>query len=148
MPDTTNCLASIHAPCFQMNRDLTLLRMLSWLVMFPNFLALGELFGSVLAYEIKKKSFGNLFKIFLSFYGFHPLTLITFFMLERETENVCGTAICKASLDNHFAFLHFFFSRIVLITDFCTMSWTSVQSSSGTVSIRSNSLKLFVTSTV
>ena len=57
-------------------------------------------------------------------------------------------AICKASLDNHFAFLHFFFLGMVLIMAFCTMLWTSIHSSSGTLSIRSNPLNLFVTSTV
>ena len=44
------------------------------------------------------------------------------------------TAICKAFPDNHFAFLHFFFLGMVLITSSCTMSWTSVHSSSGTLS--------------
>ena len=58
------------------------------------------------------------------------------------------TAICKASSDNHFAFLHFFFLGMVLISVSCTMSWTSVHSFSGTLSIRSNPLNLFVTSTV
>ena len=38
------------------------------------------------------------------------------------------SAICKASSDNHFAFLHFFFLGMVLITASCTMSWTSVLS--------------------
>ena len=42
-------------------------------------------------------------------------------------------AICKASSDNHFAFLHFFFLGMVLITASCTMSWTSIHSSSGTL---------------
>ena len=51
------------------------------------------------------------------------------------------SAICKAFSDNHFAFLHFFFLRMVLITASCTMSQTSVHSSSGTPSIRSNSLE-------
>ena len=32
------------------------------------------------------------------------------------------TAICKASSDSHFAFLHFFFLRMVLIPVSCTMS--------------------------
>ena len=36
------------------------------------------------------------------------------------------TAICKASSDNHFAFLHFSFLRLVLIAASCTMSQTSV----------------------
>ena len=34
------------------------------------------------------------------------------------------TAICKASSDNHFAFLHFFFMGMMLITASCTMSQT------------------------
>ena len=58
------------------------------------------------------------------------------------------TTICKASSDNHFAFLHFFFLGVVFITVSYTMSWTSFHSSSGTWSIRSNHLNLFVTSTV
>ena len=58
------------------------------------------------------------------------------------------SAICKASSDNYFAFLHFFFLEVVLIIDFCTMSWTSIHSSSGTLSIRYNPLNLFVTSTL
>ena len=38
------------------------------------------------------------------------------------------TAICKASSDSRFAFLHFFFLRMVLIPVSCTMSRTSVHS--------------------
>ena len=55
------------------------------------------------------------------------------------------SAICKASSDNHLAFLHFFFLSIVLIPASCTMSRTSVHSSSDSLSIRSNPLNLFVT---
>ena len=58
------------------------------------------------------------------------------------------SAICKPPSDNHFAFWHFFFLGMVLITAFCTMSWTLVHSSSGTLSITSNPLNPFVTSTV
>jgi len=43
------------------------------------------------------------------------------------------TAICKATSDNHFAFLHFFFLGMVLITASCTVSQTSIHSSSGTL---------------
>ena len=57
------------------------------------------------------------------------------------------SAICKAASDNHFAFLHFFFLGMVLITASCTVSWISVHSSSGTLSTRSNPLNLFGTST-
>ena len=42
------------------------------------------------------------------------------------------SAICKASSDDHFAFLHFFW--MVLIAASCTMSWTSLHSSSSTLS--------------
>ena len=44
------------------------------------------------------------------------------------------SAICKASSGNHFAFLHFFFLGMVLITTSCTMLRTSIHSSSGTLS--------------
>ena len=51
------------------------------------------------------------------------------------------TAICKASPDSRFAFLHFFFLAMVLIPVSCTVSRTSVHSSSSTLSIRSTPLK-------
>ena len=57
-------------------------------------------------------------------------------------------AICKVSSDSHFAFLHLFSMGMVLIPVSCTMSQTSVHSSSGTLSIRSSPLNLFLTSTV
>ena len=44
------------------------------------------------------------------------------------------TAICKASPDSYFAFLHFFSLGMVLIPVSCTMSRTSVHSSSGILS--------------
>ena len=44
------------------------------------------------------------------------------------------TAICKASSDKHFAFLHFFSMGMVLIPVSCTMSQTSVHSSSCSLS--------------
>ena len=48
------------------------------------------------------------------------------------------TAICKASLDSYFAFLHFFFLGMVLLLVSCTMSQTSIHSSPGILSIRSS----------
>ena len=47
--------------------------------------------------------------IYLSFYS---LPFVSFLF----------SAICKASSDNHFAFLHLFFLGMVLITASCTMS--------------------------
>ena len=49
-----------------------------------------------------------------------------------------SAVICKTSADNHFAFVHFFFLGMVLLTAFYTMLWTSFHSSSGTLSTRSN----------
>ena len=51
------------------------------------------------------------------------------------------SVICKASSDSHFAFLHFFFLGMVLLPASCTISRTSTHSSSGTLSIRSNSIE-------
>ena len=58
------------------------------------------------------------------------------------------TAIYKASFDSHFAFSHFFFLAMVSIPVSCTILRTSIHSSSGTLSIRSSPLNLFLTSTV
>ena len=55
---------------------------------------------------------------------------------------------CKASSDSHFAFLHCFSMGMVLIPVSCTMSQTSIHSSSGTLSIRSIPFNLFLTSTI
>ena len=44
------------------------------------------------------------------------------------------SAICKASSDNHCAFLHFFFLGMVLFTTSRTMLQASIHSSSGTLS--------------
>ena len=43
------------------------------------------------------------------------------------------SAIYKASSDDHFALLHFFFLGMVFVTTSCTMLGTSIHSSSGTV---------------
>ena len=59
-----------------------------------------------------------------------------------------SSAICKASSDTHFAFLHSFFFGMVLFTGSCAVLQTSVHSSSGTLFTRSSPLNLFATSTV
>ena len=77
----------------------------------------------------------------LEFFAFRRVYL-SFFPLPFPS--LVFSANCKASSDNHFAFFHFFF----LITASCTMSQTSIHISSGTLSIKSNPLNLFLTSTV
>jgi len=56
--------------------------------------------------------------------------------------SILFSAICETSLDNHFAFLHFFFLGMVLITVSGSMLWTSMHSFSGSLSIRSSPLNL------
>ena len=61
-----------------------------------------------------------------------------------------SSATCKASSDNHFAFLLFFFFEgwgVILFTISCTMLRTTVHNSSGTALTKSSPLNLFVTST-
>ena len=64
--------------------------------------------------------------------------------------SLLSSVMHKACSHNHFAFLHFFFfwMVLVLVTASCTMLQTSIYSSSDTLSIRSNPLNLFITSTV
>ena len=80
--------------------------------------------------------------------GIPFLLFFSFFLLFSPFTSLLFTAICKASSDNPFAFLHFFFLDVVLIPVSCTMSRTSIHSSSGTLSVRSSPLNLFLTSTV
>ena len=62
--------------------------------------------------------------------------------------SLLSITICKASSDNHFAFLHLFFFGMILAIASCTVLWTSIHSSSSTLYTRSNSLNLFIISTV
>ena len=76
-----------------------------------------------------RKAFSSLFAILWNsafkwvYLSFSPLPFASLF-----------SAICKAPSNNHFAFLHFFFLGMVFITTSCIMSWTSIHSSSGTLS--------------
>ena len=88
------------------------------------------LFSSISLHWSLRKAFLPLFAIlwnsaFKSVYlSFSPLPFTSLLF----------TDICKGSSDNHFAFLHFFFLGMVLVPASCTMSWTSVNNSSGTLS--------------
>ena len=87
-------------------------------------------FPSISLHWSARKAFLSLLAIFWSSafkwvnLSFSPLPLAYLLFL----------AICKASSDNHFASLHFFFLGMVLITASCTVSRTSIHSSSGTLS--------------
>ena len=72
-------------------------------------------------------------------YNFHFLLCLSLLFFSQLFIRPPQTTIC---------FFEFLFMRIVLINGSYTMSWMSVHSSLGTLSIRSNLLNLFVTSTV
>ena len=101
------------------------------------------LFSSISLHWSLRKAFLSLLDILWNssfrwvYLSFSPLLLASLYS---------GT--CKASSHNDFAFLHFFFLGVVLITASCTMTQTFVHSSSGTLSVKSNPLNLFVTSIV
>ena len=88
------------------------------------------LFSSIFLHWLLRKAFLSLLAILWNsaftweYLSFSPLHFTSLHF----------TAICKASSDNHFAFLHFFSMGMVLIPVFCTMSRTSIHSSSGSLS--------------
>ena len=118
-------------PIFAQNVPLVSLIFLKRSLVFPSLL-----FSSISLHWSLRKAFLSLVVILWNsafkwfYFSFSPLPFASLLF----------TAICKASSDNCFAFLYFFFLGMVLITAYYTMSWTSVHSSSGTLS---NSLPLY-----
>ena len=130
---------SFIEPIFAGNAPLVSLIFLKRSLVFPILL-----FSSISLHWSLRKAFLSLLGILWNsafkcvYHSFSPLLFTSLIF----------TAICKASSDSHFAFLHFFFLVIVLIPVSCTVSQASVHSSSGTLFIRSSTLKIFLTSTV
>ena len=97
----------------------------NWSLVFPILLS-----SSVSLHWLLRKAFLSLLGILWNsafrclYLSFSPLLFASLLF----------TAICKASPDSHFAFFHFFSMGMVLIPVSCTMSRTSVHSSSGTLS--------------
>ena len=116
---------SFIVPIFLWNFPLVSLIFLKRSLVFPILL-----FSSISLHWSLRKAFLSLLAILWNsafrwvYLSFSPLPLAS----------LQFSAICKASSDNHFALLHFFFLEMVLITVSCTMFWTSVHSSSGTLS--------------
>ena len=126
---------SFIEPIFAWNGPLLSLIFLKRSLVFPILL-----FSSIFLHWLLRKAFLSLLGILWNsafkweYLSFSPLIFAS----------LCFTTICKASSDNHFAFLHFFSMRMVLIPVSYTMSRTSVHSSSGSLSIRSSPLNLFL----
>ena len=130
---------SFIEPIFEWNVPLVSLIFLKRSLVFPVLLFFVYFFAL-----IAWKAFLSLLAILWNS-AFRWLYLSFYFLLFTS---LLFTALCKASPDSHFAFLHFFSMGMVLIPVSCTMSRTSFHSSSGTLSIRSRPLNLFLTSTV
>ena len=114
---------SFTVPIFAWNIPLVSLIFMKRSPVFPILL-----FSSISLHWSLKKAFLSLLAViwnsafrwvYLSFYAL-PFASLLF------------STIFRASSNNRFAFLHFFFLGMVLIPVSCTMSWTSNHSSSGT----------------
>ena len=122
---------SFIVPIFAWNVPLVCLIFLKKSLVFPILL-----FSSISLHWSLRKAFLFLLAILWNsafrwvYLSFSPLPLASLHF----------SAICKASSDNHFAFLHFFFLGMVLITASYTMSRASVHSSSGTLSDHGSSV--------
>ena len=127
---------SFIVPIFAWNVPLVSLIFLKRSLVFPILL-----FYSISLHWSLRKAFLSLLSILWNstfkwvYLSFSPLLFAS----------LLYTAICKASSESLFAFL---FLGMVLILVSSTMSQTSVHSSSGTLSIRSSPLNLFLISTV
>jgi len=130
---------SFIVPIFAWNVPLIPLIFLKRSLVFPILL-----FSSIYLHWSLRKAFLNLS---LLFFGTLHLDAYLFFSL-LPLASLLFSVIGKSFSDNHFAFSHFVFLGMVLITLSCTMLWTSIHSFSGTLSIRSNTLNLSVTSSV
>ena len=128
---------SFIVPIFAWNAPLISLIFLKRSLVFPILL-----FSSIPLNWLRRKAFLS----FLSILWNSAVRWINLPFSPLPFTSLLFSAIHKASSDNHFAFLHFFFWGMILITASYTMLRTSVHSSSGSLSIRSNPLNLFVTS--
>ena len=82
------------------------------------------LFSSISLHWLPRKAFLSLLDILWN--SAYKWVYISFSLLPLASLLI---AICKASSDNHFAFLHFCFLGMVLIPVSCTMSQISIHSS-------------------
>ena len=87
------------------------------------------LFSSISFHCSHEKAFLSLLAILWS----SAFSLVCLSLSPLPFASLLFSAICEASSDNHFAFLHFFFFGMVLAPAFCTMLQTSVHSSLGTL---------------
>ena len=102
------------------------------------------LFSSISLHCLLKEAFLSLLAI-LWYSAFSRLYLSLY---PLPFPSVLSSAICKDLSDNHFDFLHLFYFGMVLVGASCTVLQTSIRSSSGTLSTKSDPLNVSLTSTV
>ena len=129
---------SFIVPIFKQNIPLVSPVFLKRSLVFPLLL-----FSSSFIHCSLKKSFLSLYAVLWK----SAFSWAYVFLSPLLFASLLSLAICKASSDNHFAFLLFIFLGMVLFSASCTKLWTSVHSSSGTLFTSSNLLNLFITST-
>ena len=121
---------SFIVPIFALNVPLVSLIFLKRSLVFPPFCSSISLHCSL------KKAFLSLLAILWNSafkWAYLYFSLLSF-------TSLLFSAICKASSDNHFVFLHLFFLGMVLVTTFFTILQTYVHNYSGPLSTSSNSL--------
>ena len=122
---------SFIVPIFAWNIPLVSVIVLKWSLAFPILL-----FSFISLHWSLRKAFLSLLAILWNS-GFNWVYLS---LSPLSFTSLLFSTIFKPSSDSHFGFFHFFFLEMVFIFASCTMSWTSVHSSSGTLCIRSNPL--------
>ena len=128
---------SFFVPIFAWNVPLECLVFLKRSLVFPILL-----FSSISSRHFLKKAFLSLLAILWNFafsWVCLSLSALPFISLLYSAISICKASICLTA---------FLFLWDGFVTASCTMSWTSIHSSSGTLSTRSNLLNLLITSTV
>ena len=116
---------SFIEPIFAWNVPLVFLIFLKGSLVFPILL-----FSSISLHWLLRKAFLSLLaSLWNSAFKWVDLSFPPLLFLSP-----LFAAICKPSLDSHFAFLHFFFLGMVLLPVSCSVSWTSIHNSPGTLS--------------
>ena len=122
---------SFIVPIFAWNIPLVSLICLKRSLVFPILL-----FSCISLHWSLRKAFLSLLAILGTLHSnryIFPFLLCLSLLFFSQLTSLLFTAICKASSDNYFAFLHFFFLEMVLITA-SWMSQSSIHSSSGILS--------------
>ena len=117
-------ISVLYVPILAWNSPLMSSVLLEISIVFPTLLS-----SSISLHCSFKKTFLSLLAIlWRSAFSWVYLTFFSF-----PLASLLSSTVRKAFSDNHFASLHFFSFGMLLVTGSCTMLWTSIDSSSGTL---------------